>query len=131
MLERSGLPRRSYISMASRSRAARCCAESRRYAYVFYENGLALNVMCTIDDPKKRAVGFKLSEVMEMPAELGAKFKLARKKSKLAGTIRGPFFVIKGEFQSPCVLGRTPAGVFGPGSPLPVCDARDVRPGRR
>jgi hypothetical protein len=68
-----------------------------RFAYVFYESGLAVNVMYTIDDPKKRAVGFKLSEGMDVPSELEAKFKFARQKSKLAGTIRGSFFVIKGE----------------------------------
>jgi len=69
-----------------------------RIAYVFYEDGLAVNVMYTIDDPKKRAVGFKLSEGMEVPKELDGKFKFARQKSKLAGTIRGSFFVIKGEY---------------------------------
>jgi hypothetical protein len=67
------------------------------WAYVFYEDGLSINVLYTVDDPKKRAVGFKLSEGMEVPAELGA-FKFARQKSKLAGTIRGSFFVIKGEY---------------------------------
>jgi hypothetical protein len=69
-----------------------------QYAYVFYENGLVVNVMYTIDDPKKRAVGFKLSEGMEVPKELADKFKFARQKSKLAGTIRGSFFVIKGTY---------------------------------
>ncbi len=72
--------------------------ENIRFAYVFYEDGLAVNVMYTIDDPKKRAVGFKLSEGMDVPAELEGKFKFARQKSKLAGTIRGSFFVIKGEY---------------------------------
>jgi hypothetical protein len=43
----------------------------------------------------KRAVGFKLSEGMEVPAELAERFKFARQKSKLAGTIRGSFFTIK------------------------------------
>lgn len=71
--------------------------ENLRMAYVFYEDGLAINVMYTIDDPKKRAVGFKLSEGMEIPEAL-SKFKFARQKSKLAGTIRGSFFVIKGEY---------------------------------
>lgn len=71
--------------------------ENLRMAYVFYEDGLAVNVMYTIDDPKKRAVGFKLSEGMDVPAALSA-FKFARQKSKLAGTIRGSFFVIKGEY---------------------------------
>ena len=71
--------------------------ENIKIAYVFYENGLVVNVMYTVDDPRKRAVGFKLSEGMEVPKELG-KFKFARQKSKLAGTIRGSFFVIKGEY---------------------------------
>ena len=72
--------------------------EGIRMAYVFYEDGLAVNVMYTIADPKKRAVGFKLSEGMDVPAELEGRFKFARQKSKLAGTIRGSFFVIKGEY---------------------------------
>ena len=72
--------------------------EGIRIAHVFYEDGLAVNVMYTIADPKKRAVGFKLAEGMEVPAELQTKFKFARQKSKLAGTIRGSFFVIKGEY---------------------------------
>lgn len=71
--------------------------ENVRMAHVFYEDGLAINVMYSIDDPKRRAVGFKLSEGMEVPAAL-SKFKFARQKSKLAGTIRGSFFVIKGEY---------------------------------
>ena len=69
-----------------------------RMAYVFYESGLSINVMYTIDDATKRAVGFKLSDGMEVPDELAARFKFARQKSKLAGTIRGSFFVIKGEY---------------------------------
>jgi hypothetical protein len=68
-----------------------------RMAYVFYESGLSINVMYTIADKGKRAVGFKLSDGMEVPEELEKSFKFARQKSKLAGTIRGSFFVIKGE----------------------------------
>jgi hypothetical protein len=70
-----------------------------RMAYVFYESGLVVNVMYAVDDPKRRAVGFKLSEGMEVPQELAEKFKFAGQKSKLAGTIRGSFFVIKGEYE--------------------------------
>ncbi|WP_449622307.1 phage tail protein [Robertmurraya sp. Marseille-Q9965] len=69
-----------------------------KWAHVFYEDGLGVNVMYTVDDPKKRAVGFKLSEGMEVPKEQEDKFKFARQKSKLAGTIRGSFFVIKREY---------------------------------
>ena len=68
-----------------------------RWTYVFYESGLAVNVLYTVNDNKKRAVGFKLSDGMEIPEELG-KFKFARMKSKLAGTIRGSYFVAKGEY---------------------------------
>ena len=72
--------------------------ENIRMAYVFYENGLSINVMYTVDDAKKRAVGFKLSDGMEVPEELADRFKFARQKSKLAGTIRGSYFVIKNEY---------------------------------
>jgi hypothetical protein len=72
--------------------------EDLRIAYVFYESGLSVNVMYAVNDPKKRAVGFKLSEGMEVPAELEGRSKFARQKSKLAGTIRGSYFVIKGEY---------------------------------
>ena len=72
--------------------------EGIKWTYVFYESGLSINVMYTLNDPKKRAVGFKLSEGMEVPEELEEKFKFARQKSKLAGIIRGSFFVIKGEY---------------------------------
>ena len=64
---------------------------------MFYESGLSINVLYALDESGKRAVGFKLSEGMEVPAELGS-FKFARQKSKLAGTIRGSYFVIKGEY---------------------------------
>ena len=72
--------------------------ENIKWTYVFYEDGLEVNVLYTIDDPKKRAVGFKLSEGMKVPQELEGRFKFARQKSRLAGTIRGSFFVIKGEY---------------------------------
>ena len=72
--------------------------ENIKWAYVFYEDGLEVNVLYTIDNPKKRAVGFKLSEGMDVPAELEGKFKFARQRSRLAGTIRGSFFVIKAEY---------------------------------
>lgn len=72
--------------------------ENIKMAYVFYESGLSINVMYPLDDPKKRAVGFKLSDGMEVPEELASRFKFARQKSKLAGTIRGSYFVIKGEY---------------------------------
>ncbi|MBL1229752.1 phage tail protein [Enterococcus sp. BWB1-3] len=73
-------------------------AEGTKFAYVFYENGLEVNVMYATDDAGKRAVGFKLSEGITVPAELEGKFKFARQKSKLAGEIRGSYFVIKGKY---------------------------------
>src|SRR6476620_6677401 len=72
--------------------------ENIRIAYVFYESGLSINVMYTIDGPQKRAVGFKLSEGMEVPEELASRFKFARQQSKLAGTIRGSYFAFKSDY---------------------------------
>jgi hypothetical protein len=72
--------------------------ENIRIAYVFYESGLSINVMYTIDDSGRRAVGFKLSEGMEIPPELASRFKFARQKSKLAGTIRGSYFAFKSDY---------------------------------
>ncbi len=71
--------------------------EHIRFDYVFYESGLSINVMWDFDNPKKHAVGFKLSDGMEIPDELSS-FKFARQRSKLAGTIRGSYFVIKGDY---------------------------------
>ena len=71
--------------------------ENIRWVYVFYESGLSINVLYTLDDSGKRAVGFKLADGMEIPEELSS-FKFARQKSKLAGTIRGSYFVIKNEY---------------------------------
>ena len=72
--------------------------EGIRWTYVFYESGLSINVLYDLADGGKRAVGFKLSDGMEVPEELADRFKFARQKSKLAGTIRGSYFVIKGEY---------------------------------
>ena len=72
--------------------------EGMRWDYVFYESGLSINVLYTLDDAGKRAVGFKLADGMEVPAELASRFKFVRQRSKLAGTIRGSYFVIKGEY---------------------------------
>ncbi|MEQ1501820.1 MAG: phage tail protein [Myxococcota bacterium] len=86
------------LTIASRPlEATRFEADGTRFAYVFYESGLAINVMYGLADGGKRAVGFKLSDGMEVPAELGS-FKFARQKSKLAGTIRGSYFVIRGTY---------------------------------
>ena len=87
------------LEIASRPlETSRFEVEGIAMAYVFYESGLSINVMYTVADAGKRAVGFKLSDGMEIPAELEPKFKFARQKSKLAGTIRGSYFVIKGEY---------------------------------
>jgi len=73
--------------------------EGIKWPEVFYESGLVVNVLWSLEDGGKRAVGFKLSDGMEIPEELAeAGFKFARQKSKLAGTIRGSFFVIKGDY---------------------------------
>ena len=89
---------RDIVFAARPLETSRFQVENIKMANVFYEDGLEVNVMYTVDDTKKRAVGFKLSEGMDVPKELEGKFKFARQKSKLAGTIRGSFFVIKKEY---------------------------------
>src|SRR5207244_6930350 len=56
--------------------------ENIRWPYVFYESGLSINVLYPLDEPQKRAVGVKLSEGMEVPAELGSS-RLAGQKAML------------------------------------------------
>ena len=88
------------IEIASRPlETSRFRVENIDWSYVFYESGLSINVLYTLDDVGKRAVGFKLSDGMDVPAELEGRFKFARQKSRLAGTIRGSYFVIKGEYR--------------------------------
>jgi hypothetical protein len=89
---------RNIVFSAKPLETSRFQVENIAMAHVFYEDGLAVNVMYTIDDNKKRAVGFKLSEGMAVPKELEGKFKFATQKSKLAGAVRGSFFVIKGDY---------------------------------
>ena len=87
------------ITIASRAlEATTLQVENIRWTYVFYESGLSINVAYSLDEPKKRAVGFKLSEGMEVPTELASRFKFARQKSRLAGTIRGSYFAFKNEY---------------------------------
>lgn len=80
--------------------------ENIRMAYVFYESGLSVNVMYTVDDAKKRAVGFKLSEGMDVPEELASRFKFARQKSKLMR--HHPRFVLRRQER---VLTATPSAL--------------------
>lgn len=86
------------LTIASRPlEATEFVVDGSRWAYVFYESGLSINVLYALEDGGKRAVGFKLSDGMDVPDELAERFKFARQRSKLAGTIRGSYFVIKGE----------------------------------
>ena len=88
---------RGIVVMSPPLEATTVQVENIRWPFVFYKNGLSINVAYSLDDAKHRAVGFSFSEGMEVPAELGS-FKFARAKSKLAGTIRGSYFNIKGEY---------------------------------
>ncbi|WP_338216731.1 phage tail protein [Companilactobacillus muriivasis] len=72
--------------------------EDTRWSYVFYDNGLVVNILYSLDSTGKRAVGFKLAEGIEVPEEFNGKFKFARQRSSLAGIIRGSYFKIKGNY---------------------------------
>ncbi|MCA9388541.1 phage tail protein [Candidatus Berkelbacteria bacterium] len=86
---------REIVISAKPLEVAQFQTEDIKWTYVFYESGLAVSVLYS---PTKKAVGFKLSDGMDVPTELEEKFKFARQKSKLAGTIRGSYFVIKGNY---------------------------------
>ena len=92
------LAERDIVPSSKQLEATEIIVDGIRWTYVFYESGLAINVLYTLADSKKRAVGFKLCMDMPIPEELATKFKFARQKSKLAGEIRGSFFVVKGEY---------------------------------
>lgn len=92
------LKEREIVIKSKPLEAVELLVDGIRWTHVFYESGLAVNVLYTLEEGGKRAVGFKLCEGMEVPQELAAKFKFARQKSKLAGVIRGTFFVIKKEY---------------------------------
>ena len=68
-------------------------------AYVFYESGLSINVHVR---PRRRPgsgrSGSSCPTAWRSPTSSPTRFKFARQKSKLAGTIRGSYFVIKGEY---------------------------------
>ena len=91
---------RDIVIASTPLQATEFVVDGHRWSYVFYESGLSINVLYSLEDGGKRAVGFKLSDGMEIPEELASKFKFARQKSKLAGTIRGSYFVIKGQYPS-------------------------------
>lgn len=90
------LEERDLVIASKPLQAAELVVDGVRWSYVFYESGLAINLLYTLAKGGKRAVGFKLAMGMDVPAELG-NFKFAKMKSKLAGEIRGSFFVVKGE----------------------------------
>ena len=92
------LQERDILVSSTPLEAAELFIDDLRWVHVYYESGLAVNVMYSPSDPKKRAVGFKLSMGMDVPPELAEKFKFARQKSKLAGEIRGSYFVVKGDY---------------------------------
>ncbi|MCL2865840.1 MAG: phage tail protein [Lachnospiraceae bacterium] len=74
-------------------------SENLYWPEVYYKDGLCVNVLYEKTGEKpKRAVGLKLSVGMEIPKELEGRFKFARQKSKLAGEVRGSFFVLKGTY---------------------------------
>ena len=85
--------------------------ENTRFAHVFHGSRRAIIVMDSVDDPQKRAVGIRVSDGKDVPTELAGRFNGALQKSRLAGSIRGSYFVIRREpAWSFGVLGPTCAG---------------------
>ena len=94
-------PRRRSATSSSPSpplEATEFQVEDIRMAYVFYESGLSINVMYTSTTRGSGRSGSSSPTGWRSPTELAERFKFARQKSKLAGTIRGSYFVIKNEY---------------------------------
>jgi hypothetical protein len=75
--------------------------------------------------------GLESSPVADALAGLRAneERKFARQESKLAGTIRGSFFVIKGEHQTLCAGGSRASSPASPAGPLRRLDGFQGRCG--
>ncbi len=67
--------------------------ENIRMAYVFYESGLSINVMYTEGGDNKRAVGFKLSDGMEIPEELELEVQV--RPAEVQAGRNHPWFVLR------------------------------------
>ena len=76
---------RDLVTESSPLEATAFEVEGIRMAYVFYESGLSINVMYDVEAAGKRAVGFKLSDGMEIPAELASQFKFAARSRSWPG----------------------------------------------
>ena len=88
-----GLRRRVLLPLPLRGQAgadlARFGVDGRRCLYQGLRRGIGRIFL---------QAWIKLSEGMEIPAELASRFKFARQKSKLAGTIRGSYFAFKKDY---------------------------------
>jgi hypothetical protein len=76
------LAEREIVPSSKPLEAAELLVDGIRWTHVFYESGLAINVLYTLEPGGKRAVGFKLSMGMDVPPELADKFKFVRQKSR-------------------------------------------------
>ena len=54
--------------------------------------------MYTVDDPSKRAVGFNLSEGMEVPAELASAVQVREPEVETSRNHCGSFFAFKNDY---------------------------------
>ncbi|MFV0556317.1 MAG: hypothetical protein ACK5LM_04355 [Lactovum sp.] len=70
-----------------------------RFVWVVFKTGLDINVTYNLTNKKRRAVGFKLAEGVTEPKIFEEKkLKFYKMKDKVAGVIRGSYFVIKKEY---------------------------------
>nr|AHB86592.1 hypothetical protein [Lacticaseibacillus paracasei subsp. paracasei] len=60
-------PNATYIHSAKPLEVSDLNLPDLHWVEVYYQDGLAINVMYSLSDPKKRAVGFKLSDGMAVP----------------------------------------------------------------
>ena len=70
-------------------------ANNVRWSQVYYDNGLEVSVIYSLDKNGRHSVSFKLAHGIDVPAELNRKFKFVHQRSQAADKIRSAYFILQ------------------------------------
>ncbi|MCV3763607.1 phage tail protein [Companilactobacillus farciminis] len=70
-------------------------ANNVRWSQVYYDNGLEVSVIYSLDKNGRHSVSFKLVHGIDVPVELDKKFKFVHQRSQTADKIRSAYFVLQ------------------------------------
>ncbi|WP_119325805.1 phage tail protein [Companilactobacillus musae] len=66
-----------------------------RCSYIFYDNGLEVNLQASLDKHGKRSIGFKLVDGIDVPKELENRFRFVHQRSQNKSNVRGAYFIVQ------------------------------------